>query len=73
MLYQNAASLEYMGDLLSTRYDAHVQDGLLQVRRVWGGRVLCTGGQGLSMQNLHKWLPGFKALSLPRSSPGAAA
>lgn len=46
VLYQNAASLEYMGDLLSTRYDAHVQDGLLQVRRGvgWKGALGCWAG-----------------------------
>ncbi len=33
MLYQNASSLEYMGDLLSGQYDSHVNEGLLQVRQ----------------------------------------
>ena len=31
VLYQNASSLEYMGDLLSGKYDAYMNEGLLQV------------------------------------------
>ena len=31
VLYQNASSLEYMGDLLSGKYDNYLNEGLLQV------------------------------------------
>jgi hypothetical protein len=31
VLYQNASSLEYMGDLLSGKYDNQLTEGLLQV------------------------------------------
>ncbi|KAL6761031.1 hypothetical protein V8C86DRAFT_2545790 [Haematococcus lacustris] len=31
VLYQNASSLSYMGDLLSIRYDNHLREGLLRV------------------------------------------
>lgn len=31
MLYQNAASLTYMGDLLRVKYDNQLSDGLLRV------------------------------------------
>ena len=45
MLYQNASSLEYMGDLLSGKYDNYLNEGLLQVGG-WVGRVdsMSTGG-----------------------------
>ena len=36
VLYQNASSLEYMGDLLSGKYDGYMDEGLLQV---WGNEV----------------------------------
>ena len=36
VLYQNASSLEYMGDLLSGKYDGYMDEGLLQV---WGVEV----------------------------------